>query len=372
MESTLVDKGSTQLDPSFMGDWVKHLVTTFGTAANGGVKYYQLDNEPDNWQGLRKDIYPALYPPGTFCESFTDNIQGIGTSITQDFIARTMAYSAAIKAADPGANVLFMSTETPKSLVALSQGDCPQLGTGSYSVDQSLTSAILALGAQHETSTHQRILDCVDTHYPNGSGLKATDRLWDTTTDSVFPHVQGWINSTYPGTGICVSEYNWPKDGGDGNAPDVSTGVLEADALGMYGRLGIRLASYFTTLVHGTTHLPVYNGMAIYRDYDGHGARFGSYSMGAASSKAGVHAYAAADSPTSPTTLWVMLVNVSGQSQSGVSIEVRNFTSGGTAKVFQTVNGAAPAAGPDATVTGGTVSGLSLPSGSATLLVLSK
>jgi hypothetical protein len=43
----------------------ERVVSTFGTAAHGGVKYYQLDNEPDNWQGLRQDIYPALYPPGT-------------------------------------------------------------------------------------------------------------------------------------------------------------------------------------------------------------------------------------------------------------------------------------------------------------------
>jgi len=30
-------------------------------AANGGVKYHPLDNEPDHWQGLRRDIDAALY-----------------------------------------------------------------------------------------------------------------------------------------------------------------------------------------------------------------------------------------------------------------------------------------------------------------------
>ena len=97
------------LDTSFMGDWVTHLVSTFGSAASGGVRYYQLDNEPDNWQALRTDIYPALYPPGTWCEPFYTTNTSIGTSLNQDFINRTMAYAKAIKAADPTASVLFMS-----------------------------------------------------------------------------------------------------------------------------------------------------------------------------------------------------------------------------------------------------------------------
>ena len=56
-EEMLVDKGSGTLDTSFMGMWVTHLVSTFGSASSGGVKYYQLDNEPDNWQSLRTDVY---------------------------------------------------------------------------------------------------------------------------------------------------------------------------------------------------------------------------------------------------------------------------------------------------------------------------
>ena len=66
-EEEVIDKGSSVLDTSFMGSWVTHLVSTFGSATNGGVRYYQLDNEPDNWQALRADIYPAFYPPGTNC-----------------------------------------------------------------------------------------------------------------------------------------------------------------------------------------------------------------------------------------------------------------------------------------------------------------
>ena len=371
-ESILVDKGSAVLDTSYMESWVAHLASTFGAAANGGVKYYQLDNEPDNWQSLRPDIYPSLYPPGTWCESYYNTITQIGTSINQDFINRTMAYAAAIKAADPTSNVLFMSTENSDDLVALPNIECGN-PAGPYTLNNSLTAAILTLGAQHEATTHQRILDCVDLHYPlTGSGLNATKALWDSTSSSVFPHIQGWINAKYPGTGVCVSEYNVSNDGTNGSTPGATSGTLEADVLGMFGRLGIRVASYWTTLVSGNTHLPIYNAMAMYRNYDGLGGRFGSYAVGAASPNAGVNVYASTDSPVSPTKLWVMLVNVSGANQTNLSITLNNFTPSGSAQVYQMVGGAAPAAAPAATITSGVISGLSLSSGSVALLAMSK
>ena len=210
-------------------------------------------------------------------------------------------------------------------------------------------------------------------HYPfPGKGLGDTSALWDTTSTSVVPYVQGWINSTYPGTGICVSEYTVPKDGGDGNTPDVTTGTQEADILGMYGRLGYQVASYWTTLVHDATHLPIYNAMAMYRSYDGNGARFGAYSIGAASPVAGVNVYAASDSPTAPTKVWVMLVNVSGAAQSGLSVTLKNFTPTGSAQVFRMVGGGAPAPDTAVALTNGALSGFSLAANSVALLVLSK
>ena len=371
-EEEVVDKGSSVLDTSFMGSWVTHLVSTFGSAAGGGVRYYQLDNEPDNWQFLRADIYSTFYPPGTSCEPFYTTNSSIGTSLNQDFINRTMAYAKAIKAADPTASVLFMSTENPQDLVAIPNIECGN-PTGPYTVTNSLTMAILKLAAAQEASTHVRPLDCVDMHYPfPGKGLGDTSALWDASGTSVVPNVQGWINATYPGTGICISEYNVSKDGGDGSTPDATTGAQEADILGMYGRLGYQVASYWTTLVHGSTHLPIYNAMAMYRSYDGNGARFGAFSIGAASPNAGVNVYAASDSPTAPTKVWVMLVNVSGAAQSGLSVTLKNFTPSGSAQVFRMVNGGAPAPDTAVALTNGTLTGFSLAANSVALLVMSK
>lgn len=374
---TLVDKGSAVLDTSFMGSWVKHLVSTFGSAASGGVKYYQLDNEPDNWQGLRRDIYSAFYPPGTNCESFYTTNSSIGKSLNQDFIDRTMAYAGAIKQADPTARVLFMSTENAWDLVALPNDECGN-PAGPYTVDNSLTEAILKLAANQERSTGKRVLDCVDMHYPfPGSGLGDSRALWDPTVMQysmavIPPHIQGWINATYPGTGKCVSEYNVPKDGGDGNAPDPSTAAQLADILGMYGRLGYEAAAYWGSFAHNGTHLPIYNAVAMYRNYDGAGAQFGAYSVGAASPNAGVDVYASSDSPTSPTKIWIMLVNVSGSDQNNLTISLQNFAPTGSANVYRADATHAPAASTAATISGGSITGFSLPSNSLALIVASK
>jgi hypothetical protein len=371
-EEEVVDKGSSVLDTTFMSDWVKHLVSTFGPASSGGVKYYQLDNEPDNWQALRTDIYPTFYPPGSWCEPFYTTNSSIGTSLNQDFINRTLAYAKAVKAADPTSSVLFMSTENAQDLVALPNVECGN-PAGPYSVTNSLTMAILQMAAAEETSAHVRLLDCVDMHYPfPGKGLGDTSALWDSSGSWVPPHIQGWINSAYPGTGICVSEYNVPNDGTNGNSPNATTGTQEADILGMYGRLGYQVAAYWVTLVNGSTHLPVWNAMAMYRNYDGNGGRFGAVSIGAASPNSSVNVYAATDSATAPSKVWIMLVNLSGSAQSGLSIALENFTATGSAQVYRMVNGGAPAADTAVPVSNGAITGFSLAANSVALLVLSK
>jgi hypothetical protein len=368
-ESILVDKGSSNLDTSFMGDWLSHFVSTFGTAANGGLKYYQLDNEPDNWQGLRQDIYPSLYPPGTNCMDYSVKIASgneSGVSPNDDIINRSVAYAAAIKNADPTAQVLFLSVMNPDDMINLMQTEC---GVGTwgngmaipYTVDKSYAMAMMAKGKQYEDTNHRRIFDCLDTHYPG-----TAQQMWTNT----FSHFQGWINSTYPGTAICVSEYNVAND-----TSDAAAAALEADYLGTFGVVGVRAAAYWTSLVpkdskNNYAHSYAYNAFAMFRNYDGAGGKFGDVSVGAASSYSGVHVYAATDSSSKPTTLWIMVVNTGTSAQSNMTVTLNNFTGGATAKVYQSVNGAAPAAAANVAISAGAISSLSVAANSITLLVV--
>ncbi|HRS15340.1 MAG TPA: glycoside hydrolase family 44 protein [Thermoanaerobaculaceae bacterium] len=78
---------STPNSASFVQGYVGHLVGRFGTAASGGVTYYDLDNEPMLWYDTHRDVHPE---PTSYDEM-------------RD---RTYIYGAAVKAADPTAKTL--------------------------------------------------------------------------------------------------------------------------------------------------------------------------------------------------------------------------------------------------------------------------
>ena len=44
---------------TFQQGWVQHLVTRWGTAASGGLRYYILDNEPSIWHATHRDVHPT-------------------------------------------------------------------------------------------------------------------------------------------------------------------------------------------------------------------------------------------------------------------------------------------------------------------------
>ena len=67
--------------------WVQHLVGRWGTNANGGLRYYILDNEPSIWHSTHRDVRP--------------------TAPTMDEIRdKTIDFAQRIKAVDPTALVV--------------------------------------------------------------------------------------------------------------------------------------------------------------------------------------------------------------------------------------------------------------------------
>ena len=76
-----------QADQSFQLTWVQHLDSKWGSAANGGVRYYVLDNEPSIWHETHRDIHP----------------NGSGMEEVRD---KMLVYSGMIKTQDPTAYVI--------------------------------------------------------------------------------------------------------------------------------------------------------------------------------------------------------------------------------------------------------------------------
>ncbi len=69
------------------GAWISHLVGKWGTAGNGGLRYYILDNEPSIWFGTHRDVHPV----GPKMDEIKSDI---------------LTYGAKVKAADPTAQVV--------------------------------------------------------------------------------------------------------------------------------------------------------------------------------------------------------------------------------------------------------------------------
>jgi hypothetical protein len=87
---TLTDQQKLRINmlntPEFQGQWIDHLVKTFGPSAKSGT-LYELDNEPSGWNNTHRDVHP-------------------GQTGDDELVSRSIKYAAAIKTADPTALVV--------------------------------------------------------------------------------------------------------------------------------------------------------------------------------------------------------------------------------------------------------------------------
>jgi hypothetical protein len=273
-------------DPSIQKAWVQHLVSMFGTAASGGVRIYEMDNEPTGWPGVHFDVRPSA--PGCM-----------------ELIQKTTTYAAAVKSVDPTAAVLG-----PDDIAPADAFSCMGTTNGQ---------AYLAAMAAYEQANGMRILDYYSMHYPgwsNGGGDPITN-----AANHIQTHL-GWIATEYPGTKLGYDEYNW------GDSTTYPNALLEVDGLGLFGQAGVDLASFWGLDV--TT--PTATAFRLYRSYDGNGSSFGDVSISASSSDTStLHVYAA--SRTKDNAVTIVVVNKTTNAVSS-ALAVSNHTPAGPASVY--------------------------------------
>src|SRR5277367_878591 len=294
--------------------WVQHMITTFGTAANGGVPYYQLDNEPGGWSNTHRDVEPT--------QPDYDTIISLGQQ-----------YAAMIKQTDPSAKVFGPVDFTLGGWIG-TPSEQNNLYAGQYYLHQM---------AAYDQANHQRILDYFDEHYYGGGStdaaeLASTRALWDPTFNSgswveqyyfdgpmmLLPRFQNWIQTYYPGTKLSISEYSFSS----GTNPIVDA-LTEADVLGIYGREGLDFANMWN--VPQPTDAVAYS-FRLYRNYDGAGGQFGDRSVTSTSSdQSQLSVYGAMRS--SDGALTVIAINKT-TSPIQTSLAIANFNSTATAKIY--------------------------------------
>lgn len=277
---------SVEIGPTFVSDWIAHLTSRFGTAEEGGVGLYELDNEPMLWHVTHRDVHPE---PTSYDEM-------------RD---RTIAYATAVKGADPGAKTLgpavwgwtayFWSALDWASGGAWWSAPQDRLAHGNVPFLRWYLRQMRA----YEQETGLRLLDYLDVHYyPQASGvalapagdvanqalrLRSTASLWDpdyvdeswiAEPVRLVPRLREWIDAEYPGTKLAITEYNW---GGLGHA---NGALAQADVLGIFGREGVDLATLWDP---PEANQPGAFAFRMYLSYDGAGGRFGDTSVHAAS-----------------------------------------------------------------------------------------
>jgi mannan endo-1,4-beta-mannosidase len=298
----------------YQDELVNLLVQKFGKAAQGGVKFYSLDNEPALWPTTHPRIHPK---PPTY----------------QEMVDRTEATASAITAVDPTATVLGAVAFGWSEFVSLSSAPDSKEFNAKY---QNYLGYFLASMKRLEAKHHRRLVHVLDVHwYPEVRGTKritedntshktidarlaAPRSLWDPAyreksyiADQIggpvrlIPWLQDAVNKYYPGTKLSMTEYNY-------GAPEhVSGGLAEVDVLGIFGREGLFLGNYWWGTGAGNERLPKYiaAAYALYRNYDGKGGTFGDTAVQATvpdPSKASI--YAATDSKH-PGVLTVIVIN---------------------------------------------------------------
>ncbi|BET12045.1 glycoside hydrolase family 44 protein [Pandoraea sputorum] len=365
------DDATVPDDPASQQARVTALVQQFGPARAGGVKYYAMDNEPSLWQLIHNNSHPT----------------GAHAS---EIAAKVIAYSRAVKTADPGAKVLapeewgwngyLYSGFDQQHSVTHGYAQAPdRLGeTGGMPYIPWLLTQwkkagrpvdIFSLHFYPQSKEYEEPADGNSTEIALMRN-KSTRNLWDpnykdpTWINSVvalIPMMRQWVDTYYyPGTPIALTEYNWGAD------TRMNGATAQADILGIFGREKLDMATRWGTL---DPSMPVYKAIKLYRNYDDHGGEFGSTSVSATVPDPDtVSAFAALRAKDGALT--VVVVNKQLERAAQASVSLANFATSGTGEVWQLADNKLTRQ-PDVTYSGSTLRA-DLPPQSILLFVLRK
>lgn len=327
---------SLSIGPEFVSDWIRHLVAKYGTAEEGGVAYYNLDNEPMLWNSTHRDVHPQ---PATYDE----------------LRSRTIDYGAAVKAIDPTARTLGPVLWGWCAYFYSAADGCSAGTDYTGHGNTPFVPWYLQQMNAYEQSHGVRILDYLDLHYyPQASGvalssagssatqalrLRSTRSLWDgsykdeswisdTASGGVavqfIPRMKAWVDANYPGTRLAITEYNW------GALDHINGALAQADVLGIFGREGLDLATLWGPPAASD---PGAYAFRMFRNVDGSGSRFGDMSVEALSTDADKLAVYAAER-TTDHAVTVMVINKTASSLTS-TIGLSGFTPQASATVHR-------------------------------------
>ncbi|MGA2679240.1 MAG: glycoside hydrolase family 44 protein [Sedimentisphaerales bacterium] len=272
----------------YMDEFVNFVVNKYGHAGDpNGVKFYCMDNEPDLWAST----HPEVHPKDTNCAEYKD---------------KSVAISLAVKNVDPNAQMLGPVSYGFNGYYSF-QDACDWKAPLSNGYSWFLDYYLAKMDANSSVAG-KRLLDALDVHWypeaqdtPNftdgnritndirttamyNARMQAPRTLWDTSYVGangenswinqwyssylpIIPRIQKSINTYYPDTNLTITEYAY------GAQTHWSGGIATADVLGIFGKYGVYLASYWFD--NGPAPY-VDAAIKIYTNYDNNKSTFGN------------------------------------------------------------------------------------------------
>lgn len=290
----------------YVDEEIQFLLTRYGQGSgNTGIKGYELDNEPGLWHHFPE----SSGNEGTHSRLHADILTA------GELLQKNIALAKTVRRIDPTATIYgpamwgYPEFYSLWSIYDEANNVMRQpLDWGTYNREPYLTrntgdayrynrmtwvNAYLAEMRNASETAGGRLLDAFSVHYYSAAAgsdaarVQAPRSLWDPTfvedswitkegngfTDGrpllLIPKLQTSITDFYPGTKLAITEYSF------GGRHHVSGGIAQADALGIFGRTGLDLATYFFTVDDY-----IAAAFKLYRNYDGANSTFGDLSVG--------------------------------------------------------------------------------------------
>ncbi len=288
-------------------------------AAGDATILFDLDNEPDLWEGTHEEVHPDKV---TYAE----------------LVERSVRFASAIREVWEEAEIAGFVSYGYNGFLSLQ--DAPDKVQSGTFVDY-----FLAQMKQASDAAGTRLIDYLDLHWyseAQGGGERVTNggtsgdtvaarlaaprSLWDPTytedswiTNDVthapirlIPWLQDSIDANYPGTQLAFSE--WEFGAGD----HISGAIATADVLGIFGRYQVGLASYWPLSDQEDFARAAF---AAYRNYDGQASTFGDVAIAADTSDIeGSSVYASVDADD-PDRIVIIAINKTAEDHvAGITI----------------------------------------------------
>ncbi|WP_158289693.1 glycoside hydrolase family 44 protein [Paenibacillus flagellatus] len=269
---------SKRIGPDFVTRWMDHLKGRTGDRIN----FYALDNEPEIWHVTHRDVHPNA---PTY-----DEIWGF-----------TEKYGAAIKEKDPDAQIFGPTSWGWCAYFYSSADNCADGPDRQAHGGKPFLEWYLQKVKEYEQAHGVRLVDYLDVHfYPQENvvtsgeegpiaakrrfqSLKSlydpnfVDESWIQEPIRLIPRMKEMIESNLPGAKLAITEYNF------GNGDGITAGLAQAEALAIFGREGVDLATRFGAMKAGTT---IEDAFKLYLNYDGQGSKVDGTSVRTKSSNA--------------------------------------------------------------------------------------